>query len=80
MDLWLDDPDPHIRELAMIAFLDDVIGRGFVERWARMNDCQEWMEERLRELEELRAVMPGRLVHSRSDGRKRPTRTRPSDG
>jgi hypothetical protein len=50
MDLWLDDPDPHIRELAMIAFLDDVFGRGFLERWARMKDCEDWMRERLHEL------------------------------
>ena len=54
MDLWLDDPDSHIRELAMIAFLDDVIGRGFVLRWERMNDCEQWVEERLRELARLR--------------------------
>ena len=54
MDLWLDDPDPHIRELAMIEFLDDVIGRSFLERWARMNDCVEWMDERIVELTELR--------------------------
>lgn len=40
MDLGLNDPDPQIRELAMIAFLDDVIGRGFLERWARMNGCE----------------------------------------
>ena len=54
MELWLDDPDSHIRELAMIAFLDDVIGRNFVVRWARMNDCEEWMEQRISELTELR--------------------------
>ena len=56
MDLRLDDPDPRIRDLASVAFLDDAIGRPFLERWARMNDCEEWMAERLRELEELRAV------------------------
>ena len=54
----------------MIAFLDDVIGRGFLERWARMNDGEEWMAERLRELDELRAVTRRRLVHSRSDDRE----------
>ncbi len=43
MDLSLGDPNPHFRELAMIAFLDDVFGRGFLLRWARMNDCAEWM-------------------------------------
>ena len=51
MDLWLGDPDPRIRDLASVAFLDEVIGRGFLERWARMNDCEEWMAQRLRELE-----------------------------
>ncbi len=58
MDLYLDDPDPHIRELAMIAFLDDVIGRSFLERWARMNDCEKWMEQRISELTELREGRP----------------------
>jgi len=52
MDLWLDDPDARIRDLAMIAFLDDVIGRNFLERWARMNDCEKWMEKQLRELDQ----------------------------
>ncbi len=50
MDLLLDDPEPHIRELAAIAFLDDVFGRGFLLRWAKMNDCEEWIDQRLREL------------------------------
>jgi len=50
MDLWLDDPDPHIRDLAMITFLDDVIARSFLERWARMNGCEEWLRRRRREL------------------------------
>ena len=49
-------PDPAVRAHAMIAFLDDVIGRPFLERWARMNGWEAWMAERLRELEELRAV------------------------
>jgi len=56
MDLRLDDPDPRIRDLASVAFLDDAIGRPFLERWARMNACEEWMAERLRELEELRVA------------------------
>ena len=56
MDLRLDDPDPRIRDLTSVAFLDDVIGRPFLERWARMNACEEWMAERLRELEELRVA------------------------
>ncbi len=51
MDLRLDDPNPRIRELATIAFLDDVFGRGFLLRWAKMNDCEEQIAERLSELE-----------------------------
>jgi len=54
MDLTLEPdmyhPDPAVRELATIRFLDDVFGRGFLLRWAKMNDCGEWMAERLREL------------------------------
>ena len=34
----------------MIAFLDDVFGRGFLLRWARMNDGEEWIDQRLPEL------------------------------
>jgi len=41
MDLRLDDPDPHVRAFAVLAFLDDLFGRGFLVRWARMNDCKE---------------------------------------
>ncbi len=55
MDLRLDDPDPHIRDLAYLLFLEEAIGRPFLERWARMNGCEAWMGERLRELEELKA-------------------------
>ena len=51
MDLWLDDPDPRIRELAMIAFLDGVYSRSFLLRWAKMNDCEEWMHDRLWEID-----------------------------
>ncbi len=58
MDLWLDDPDAYIRELAMIVFLDEAIGRNFLERWARMNDCEDWMAERLRELDRLGSASP----------------------
>lgn len=36
--------------------LDEAIGRPFLERWARMNDCEEWMAERLIELEQAEAV------------------------
>ena len=53
MDLWLGNPDPHVGELAMLAFLDDVFGRGFLLRWAKINDCEEWMREMLRELYEV---------------------------
>ena len=55
MDSRLDDPDPRTRDLASVAFLNDAIGRSLLERWARMNDCEERMAERLRELEELKA-------------------------
>ncbi len=56
MDHRLDVPDPRIRDLASVAFLDQAIGRPFLERWARMNDCEAWMAERLIELEQAEAV------------------------
>ena len=34
MDLRFDDPDPRIRDLASVAFLDEAIGRPFLVRWA----------------------------------------------
>jgi hypothetical protein len=61
MDLRLDDPDPRIRDLATIAFLDDVFGRGFLLRWAKMNNCEERIEERLSELE---MTLRGRIGRS----------------
>ncbi len=55
MGLRLDDPDPRIRDLASVAFLDEAIGRPFleealggkwVERWARgcgkLDALREW--------------------------------------
>ena len=33
----------------MIAFLDDMFGRGFLLRWARMNDCEEWLLKLMKE-------------------------------
>ncbi len=38
----------------MMALLDDVLGRGFLLRWAKMNYCEEWMQSRLSELEEIK--------------------------
>ena len=34
-NLWLDDPDPHIRDLAYLLFLGQVLGGKWVEPWAR---------------------------------------------
>ncbi len=34
MDLRLDDPDPRIRDLAYLLFLDELLGGKWVERWA----------------------------------------------
>ncbi len=61
MDLRLDDPDPRIRDLASVAFLEEAIGRPFLERWARMNNCEERIEERLSELE---MTLRGRIGRS----------------
>ena len=35
MDLRLDDPDPRIRDLTYLPFLEDLLGPEWVERWAR---------------------------------------------
>jgi hypothetical protein len=35
MDLRLDDPDPRIRDLAYLLFLEEALGPEWVERWAR---------------------------------------------
>ncbi len=31
----LDDPDPRIRDLAYLLFLEELLGGEWVERWAR---------------------------------------------
>ena len=33
MDLRLDDPDPHIRDLAYLLHLEELLGGEWVERW-----------------------------------------------
>ena len=42
----LDDPDPHIRDLASVAFLEELLGGQWVERWARkrgkLDALREW--------------------------------------
>ncbi len=35
MDVRLDDPDPRIRDLAYLLFLEELFGDEWVERWAR---------------------------------------------
>ncbi len=35
MDLRLDDPDPRIRDLAYLLFLEELLGGKRVKRWAR---------------------------------------------
>jgi hypothetical protein len=46
MDLRLDDPDPRIRDLAYLLFLEDLLGPEWVERWARergkLDAQREW--------------------------------------
>ncbi len=46
MDLGLNDPDPRIRELAYLLFLDEAIGPEWVERWTRergkLDALREW--------------------------------------
>ena len=48
MDLWLDDPDPRIRDLAYLLFLEEALGPEWVERWARergkLDALREWQE------------------------------------
>ncbi len=48
MDLRLDDPDPRIRDLANLLFLDELLGGEWVERWARergkLDALREWQE------------------------------------
>ncbi len=46
MDLWLDGPDPRIRDLAYLLFLEELLGGTWVERWARergkLDALREW--------------------------------------
>ena len=46
MDLRLDDPDPRIRDLAYLLFLEEALGGEWVERWARergkLDALREW--------------------------------------
>ena len=46
MDLRLDDPDPHVRDLAYLLFLEEALGDEWVERWARergkLDVLREW--------------------------------------
>ncbi len=48
MDLRLDDPDPAIRDLAYLLFLEELLGGQWVERWARergtLDALREWRE------------------------------------
>ncbi len=50
MDLRLDDPDPRIRDLAYLLFLEEALGGKWVERWARkrrkLDALQEWRAAR----------------------------------
>ncbi len=46
MGLRLDDPDPRIRDLAYLLFLEEALGPQWVERWARsrgkLDALREW--------------------------------------
>ncbi len=46
MDLRLDVPDPRIRDLAYLLFLEETLGPEWVERWARkrgkLDALREW--------------------------------------
>ncbi len=46
MDLRLDDPDPRIRDLAYLLFVEELLGGQWVERWARkrgkLDALREW--------------------------------------
>ncbi len=46
MNLRLDDPDPRIRDLAYLLFLEEALGPEWVERWARerekLDALREW--------------------------------------
>ncbi len=40
MDHRLDDPDPRIRDLAYLLFLEELLGGKWVERWAREREAR----------------------------------------
>ncbi len=50
MDLRLDDPDPRIRDLAYLLFLEELLGGEWVKRWARergeLETLREWRAAR----------------------------------
>ncbi len=50
MHLRLDDPDPRIRDLTYLPFLEELLGGEWVERWARergkLDALREWRNER----------------------------------
>ncbi len=58
MDLRLDDPDPRIRDLAYLLFLEEALGGKWVERWARergkLDALREWRKVARRPLSESR--------------------------
>ena len=47
MDLQLDDPDPRIRDLAYLLFLEELLGGEWVERWARERGKLDALREHL---------------------------------
>ncbi len=50
MDVRLDDPDPRIRDLAYLLFLNELLGGKWVERWAhergKLDALREWRAAR----------------------------------
>ncbi len=81
MDLRLDDPDPRIRDLAYLLFLEVLLGGKWVERWARQRGkfdaLREWRSARsassggkgpLRESACLFACLGSRRVRKRRGG------------
>ncbi len=50
MDLRPDDPDPRIRDLAYLPFLEQLLGGKWVERWARergkLDTLRQWRAAR----------------------------------
>ena len=49
MDLRLDDPDPRIRDLAYLLFLEELLGPEWVARWAlergKLEALREWRSQ-----------------------------------